>query len=143
MLKRLGTFALTLILMVSTVGVNVSVMWCGDEWTGVEINGIHFLTEAGEAMKGCCTDVDGGCSTCHHESQHFQIQSQYMGGQGVSIAPAPMTTNWLAYFFTTSLTLSPTVEEGSDSSAGFYYPPPCHDDASYARRGLRAPPVWA
>ena len=62
MLKRLSTFTLIFILMVATVGVNISIQWCGGEWTGVKINGIHILTEAGKAMQGCCTDDDeGGC----------------------------------------------------------------------------------
>ena len=50
MLKRLSSFTLIFILMVSTTGVNISIQWCGDEWTGVKVNGFHILTEAGKAV---------------------------------------------------------------------------------------------
>ena len=143
MLKRLSTFTLIFILTVATVGVNISVQWCGSEWTGVEINGMHFLTEAGKAMQGCCMDDEGGCDACHHVSHQYQITSQYMGAQGTVIAPAPCTSNWLQGILPTLSITLPTVEEGSDSAAEFYYSPPCHDDANRSQRGLRAPPVWA
>jgi len=143
MLKRLSTFTLIFILMVSTTGVNISVQWCGGEWMGVKINGISILTEAGKAMKDCCMGDDGGCDACHHVSHQYQITSQYMGAQSTDIAPAPCTDNWLQGILPTLLITLPTVEEGSDSAAEYYYGPPCHDDANLSRRGLRAPPVWA
>ena len=144
MLKRLSTFTLIFILMVATVGVNISIQWCGGEWTGVKINGIHILTEAGKAMQGCCTDDDeGGCDACHHVNHQYQITSQYLGAQSTDISPAPSTDTWLQGILPTLLITLPTVEEGSDSAAEYYHSPPCYDDANLSRRGLRAPPVWA
>ena len=145
MLKQFGSYILMFILMVSTIGVNVSVQWCGDEWTGVDINGIQFLTEAGQAMKGsCCPDDDeDGCHACHHVSHKYQITSQYVGGQTVNVLSAWHAADWQPCVLPQIQEFLFTVEEGSDSAAGFYHSPPCHDDAACSRRGLRAPPVLA
>ena len=143
MLKRLSSFTLIFILMVSTTGVNISIQWCGDEWTGVKVNGFHILTEAGKAVQGCCMDDEGGCDACHHVSHLYQVTSQYMGAQSTDIEPVICTTNWLQGILPTLPTTLPTVEEGSDSAAEFYHGPPCHDDAYLSQRGLRAPPVCA
>jgi hypothetical protein len=131
-----------MILVVATIGVNVNVQYCYGQYIGVQINGLHFLTEAGAEMT-CCQDDENGCDGCEHIHHQYQIQSQYMSGEGVSIAPAQTLSDWLHGDFPyVIIDKTWAAEEGSDSKAGFYDPPPCYDNAVILQRGLRAPPIW-
>jgi len=143
MKKVTGAYLMIVILMVSTIGVNISVHWCGDAWTGIYINGVEFLSDAGQAMKngGCCEREDD-CAACHHVDHQYQITSQYVRGQGVDIAPSVSSGQWLAGILP-KIHLLYSVEEGSTDTAEYHYPPPLYQDATCSRRGLRAPPVLA
>ena len=141
-MRRLCLYLLTMVLTVCTVGVNVSVQFCGGELMGVRVNGLHFLSEAGEEME-CCTSDDGGCDACHHVSHQYQLQSQYVGGQGVSIA-APWSTVDLGCgpALCARLQSLPLAEGGCGASRPGEGPPGRCVEAPLSRRGLRAPPVW-
>ena len=144
LLKRLSLYLLTLILVVATSGINVNVQYCYGQFIGVQINGLHFLTEIGEDMT-CCQDNESGCEGCNHIHYQHQIHSQYLVSQSVDISPTLSSLDWLhgdfPYCINDYFTFA--VEEGSDSRAGFYDPPPCYDNAIILQKGLRAPPVWA
>lgn len=54
-------------LLVSTMGFTVSKHYCGNDFVDFAIN-----TEA----ETCC-DMDGNC--CHTESEHFQLEEDFLG----------------------------------------------------------------
>ena len=67
-MKQVAHISLSLILMVSIIGVTVSKHYCGDILKGTSV-----VTDAES-----CNDMEElpmGC--CHNESQHFEIKDQY------------------------------------------------------------------
>lgn len=145
MLKQLTLYLTIVLLMVFTIGVHVSVRFCGGEYVGVSVNGVLFLSEAGEEMS-CCSGEDGRCDACHHIHCQYQVQSPYEGAEVLSIAPSLYGQDWLHGFFQgllSEVVSLDTVEEDGDDDAGFWYHPPGYSPWTGISFGLRAPPMCA
>lgn len=148
MLKRFSSFVLICVLMVSTIGVQVSVQWCGAELVGVKVNGMHFVAQAGQEM-GCCAEDDGAnCGGCHHVSHQYQIDSQYLGG-GLAFGQAQPTVDDGNAWWHACLCATVVPEWGladvqfTEHETAFSDPPPRRLQSFGGASGLRAPPVWA
>lgn len=140
-MKRLASITLIFILLVSTIGINATVHFCGGEYLGVVINGIQFTTDIGEEMT-CCMNENSQCDGCKHVKHFHRIQSQYMQGQQVNIHPLLSFNDWFHGDLPTLILSFIDVEEGG-TETDFNYLSPYHPIKLFDHHGLRAPPTLA
>lgn len=137
MIKLMHIF-LSLLLIISTTGVNVSAHFCEGAFMDIEINSIQFPTEAGEEM-GCCQMEDGQCDHCRHIKCLFYIKSQFIQGQIVQQHPTPYNADWF-HGCLPVVNLSLLSYEEVDQATEFFYQSPYHASAPPSFNNLRAPP---
>lgn len=139
MMIKLTHIFLSLLLIISTTGVNVSAHFCEGAFMDMEINSITFQTEAGEEM-GCCQMPDGQCDHCKHIKCSFHILSQFAPGQTVQLHPAPTNVDWF-HGCLPSVTLSFIPIEEIRQPKVFFYQSPYHTSDPPTYHALRAPPI--
>lgn len=84
MLKRFSHISLSLLLLISTVGIGVSKHYCGDALVDIAFN---------EEAKSCCDD--GAC--CSNETMVYQLNEDFSAPQ---IASAPDLMEIAVFGFT-------------------------------------------
>ena len=129
------------ILVISTISINISVHYCSGEYMGFVVNGLHFVSEAGQTMS-CCTSEKTKCPNCKHVKHSARLQSQYTQGEVISISPSLTHCDWFHGDLPTLLPLFMTVEEDGQD-VPFYYRSPYHLITLYEQQSLRAPPTRA
>lgn len=138
MIKLMHIF-LSLLLIISTTGVNVSAHFCEGRFMDMEINNILFQTDAGEEM-GCCQLPDGQYDHCRHIKCTFHVNSQFAQGQIVQLHPSPTNTDWF-HGYLPSILPSPIHIEEIVQPTAFFYQSPYHTSDPPTYLALRAPPA--
>ena len=138
MMKELYTYLMTLVLMASTIGINVNSHYCSGEYVGSIVNGFTFITEQGEAMQGCM-EKENDCPHCKNVKHCYRILSQFMKGQVSQTQPVVVQPDWFHAAFEQQSIPQPEIE----STHSYYYTPPPLPDVLILNKGLRAPPRFS
>lgn len=138
MVKLMHIF-LSLLLIISTTGVNISAHYCEGNFMDMEINSILFQTEAGKEM-GCCQMPDGQCDHCRHIKCSFHVNAQFAQGQVVQLHPSLSNADWFHGCLPSVTPILIPVEEYHQPTV-FYYQSPYHTSDPPTYHPLRAPPV--
>jgi hypothetical protein len=141
MMKKLYTYLMTLVLMASTIGINVNSHYCSGEYVGSIVNGFTFVTEQGEAMQGCM-EKENDCPHCKNVKHCYRILSQFMKGQVAQTQPVVVQPDWFHAAFEQQSIPQPIVCE-TESTHSYYYTPPPLPDVLILNKGLRAPPRFS
>lgn len=138
-MKKTMSIALSILFLMSTVGLNVGAHYCCGEFIGVVVNGMKIAVVS--SMPDCMEE-DNGCSGCHTIHHEYKITSQYVQGSSVSLHPVVTDCQTLVMPIPEILTISLAVEEGG-SREPWLYQSPYHSCESLPHSGLRAPPAQA
>jgi hypothetical protein len=98
MLRKIIHILLAVFLMVSTVGVTLSLHYCGGKLSSASING---------QAESCC-DM-GNC--CHNESIHFELKENYVSPAHVENVKLVELDILFPILFVLNLQLLPEVEK--------------------------------
>lgn len=141
-MKRLFTYIIISLLLVSTTGLNVGVHYCSDMFVGVIVNGVSVTTNDAQGMENCMDDNNqcSHCKTIHHK---YKVVSQFMQGQQAHTAPLISVDNGFICALPASKLLPLiVVEEGYTLPKQRWRTP--YNPQDYSRNsGLRAPPSSA
>jgi len=134
-MKRLAAYMLSLLLMLSTVGVDVRAHTCGDMLVALSLNGIEYTTDAGAEMT-CCKH-GSGCDHCRHTHSHFQVDEDMMAG--ISAPDMPSMASFDLFFEAAYLMFS-EPESDLKTTQNYFYNSLFHPLKIPDCSGLRAPP---
>ena len=123
-MKRLFTYIIISLLLVSTTGLNVGVHYCGDMFVGVIVNGVSVTTNDAQGMENCMDD-NNQCSQQVHTAPLISVDNGF-----ICALPASKLLPLIV------------VEEGNTLPKQRWRTP--YNPKDYSRNsGLRAPPSSA
>ncbi len=138
MSRRLLAYSLLLILMVSTIGINVRSHYCGESYVGSVVNGFTFVSGEGSEMEGCMDDHNT-CPHCKNVKHSYRISSQFMKGQVPQTQPLALSLDWFHAVCQAAAMPTFAFFEVAETVEYHYTPPPLTHPYMHVR-GLRAPP---